>query len=206
MESAVVKGSGGSATKLQGRDFILIAVFGVLFFVVMLAFSLVFSMSAHTMWFTHSVGAIPSGIIWMYLFSRVPKRGAIFIMGVLIGLLGFLMGMFWTGPLGIVVGSIIGELIMGIGGKRTPTKLIIAFAAFVLCFWIGQISLIYLAGQSYVDMVVGSGMSLEYAQQLVDFVYGPLVFVAFCTTIIGSLIGGFLGKKLFKKHFEKIVS
>lgn len=49
----------------------------------------------------------------MYLAYRVPKRGAIAIMGIIVGAVGLLMGMFWSGPVGIVVGGIVADLIAG---------------------------------------------------------------------------------------------
>ena len=157
--------------RLAGRDYVIVAVFGVLLFAVFMVASMVLSISANTVWFMHSVGAIPAGIIWMYVLARVPKRGAVALMGVLVAAMGLLMGMFWTGPVGIVM---------------------------------GQISLIFIAGQSYVDLCVAAGMTAEYGQQLVDFVFGPLCLVAGCATVVGSVLGGILGLRVFKKHFARM--
>ena len=79
-----------------------------------------------------------------------------------------------------------------------------AFVAFVVCFWVGHVSLIYLSGQAYVDMVVAAGMTAEYGQQLVDFMYGPLALVALAATAAGSAIGGLFGTRVFKKHFARM--
>ncbi|HIW75142.1 MULTISPECIES: MptD family putative ECF transporter S component [Gordonibacter] len=196
--------TGRTAGRMTGRDYVLVALFGVLLFAVFMACSMVFSANANMAWFTHTVGAVPGGIVWTYVLARVPKRGAVAVMSVLVGALGLLMGMFWTGPVGIVVGGLVAELVLGAPTQRTATKRIVAFAAFVLCFWAGQISLIFIAGQTYVDMCVAMGLSAEYGQQLVDFVYGPLCLVAACTTVIGSVAGGLLGEKLFKKHFARM--
>ena len=62
--------------------------------------------NANLCWFTHTVGALFAGTVFMYLAYRVPKRGAIAIMGIIVGAVGLLMGMFWSGPVGIVVGGI----------------------------------------------------------------------------------------------------
>ena len=136
----------GSAAKerngLNPKDFVFIAVFGILLFLVFMVFSIIFSANANLCWFTHTVGALFAGTVFMYLAYRVPKRGAIAIMGVIVGAVGLLMGMFWSGPVGIVVGGIVADLIAGDPQKRTKAKLICAFAAFTFCFWLGQISLI----------------------------------------------------------------
>lgn len=46
-------------------------------------------------WWTHAIGSIPAGIVWTYLMARVPKRGAAFIAGAIMALLGFVMA--WPG-------------------------------------------------------------------------------------------------------------
>jgi len=107
----------GSAAKerngLNPKDFVFIAVFGILLFLVFMVFSIIFSANANLCWFTHTVGALFAGTVFMYLAYRVPKRGAIAIMGVIVGAVGLLMGMFWSGPVGIVVGGIVADLIAG---------------------------------------------------------------------------------------------
>lgn len=191
--------------RLVGKDFIFIAIFGVLLFVVFFLFAMILGMNANTFWFTHALGAIPGGIVWMYLVARVPKRGAVLIMSVLVALVGLLLGMLWTGPAGIVVGGVIAEIIMGIG-RRSTAKAVVAFAVWTLCFWLGQQMMIFLAGSSYVDMVVQSGMSVEYGQTLVGFMQSPLILVAGAACVVGAVLGGVLGGRVFKKHFARIAA
>ena len=205
MEStATKKRTLARGTRLTGRDYVVLAVFGVLLFAVFMAFSIVCSLSATTSWFTHGVGAVPAGIVWTYVLARVPKRGAVALMCLLVALLGLVMGMFWTGPLGIALGGVVAELVLGAPGKRTAFRRVAAFVSFVVCFWAGHVSLIYLTGQAYVDMVVASGMTAEYGQQLVDFMYGPLALVALAAAVAGPIVGGLLGARVFKKHFARM--
>ena len=171
MEStATKKRTLARGTRLTGRDYVVLAVFGVLLFAVFMAFSIVCSLSATTSWFTHGVGAVPAGIVWTYVLARVPKRGAVALMCLLVALLGLVMGMFWTGG----------------------------------CSWAAHVSLLHLTGQAYVDMVVASGMTAEYGQQLVDFMYGPLALVALAAAVAGPIVGGLLGERVFKKHFARM--
>ncbi len=193
------------SNKLVGKDFIFLAIFGLLLFIVFFAFATVLGMNANTFWFTHAVGAIPGGIVWMYIAARVPKPGAFFIMSAIVAVVGLLLGMLWAGPAGIVVGGIIVEVVM-IAGRRSKAAAIVAFAAWTLCFWLGMQSMIFLAGSSYVDMVVQSGMSVEYGETLVSFMQSPLIVVAGACCIIGAVVGGLLGAKVFKKHFARIAA
>ena len=93
---------------------------------------------------------------------------------------------------------------LGAGSKRTTLRCLAAFAVWTLCFWVGQESMIFLAGDAYVQIVVDSGMSAEYGQGLVDFIHGPLALVALAATAVCPFVGGWIGSKLFKKHFAKI--
>lgn len=190
----VTAASAQGSAKLQGKDFIFIAIFGLLLFIVFFVFAMVLGMNANTFWFTHAIGAIPGGIVWMYLAARVPKPGATAIMSIIVAIVGLLLGMLWTGPAGIVVGGALAEIVIA------------AFAVWTLCFWLGQESMVFLAGGSYVDMVVQSGMSREYGETLVGFMQSPLIVVAGVLCVIGPIIGGILGSKVFSKHFARIAA
>ena len=133
--------------RLTAKDIVLLAVFGVVTFFVMMAVSMVCSFSTDMAWWTHAIGSIPAGIVWTYLMARVPKRGAAFIAGAIMALLGFVMGMAWTGPVGILAGAALCELVM-MAGRRAKWTVVVGWAVLVLCWWFGQISLILFAGES----------------------------------------------------------
>lgn len=143
----------GSAAKerdgLNPKDFVFIAVFGILLFLVFMVFSIIFSANANLCWFTHTVGALFAGTVFMYLAYRVPKRGAIAIMGIIVGAVGLLMGMFWSGPVGIVVGGIVADLIAG-----DPQKLHQDQAYLCLC----RVHVLLLAGADLSHPYDGRGL------------------------------------------------
>ena len=201
----VTAASAQGTGKLTGKDFIFVALFGLLLFVVFFVFAMVLGMNANTFWFTHALGAIPGGIVWMYLVARVPKPGAIAAASVVVAVVGLLLGMFWAGPAGIVVGGVLADAIISLG-RRSNAKSIAAFAVWTLCFWLGQQSMVFFAGDAYVDMVVQSGMSAEYGQALVGFMQSPLIVVAGIACVVGAVVGGVLGAKLFRKHFSKLAA
>ena len=193
MATTTVAASSGGANakgKLVGKDYITLAIFGVLLFLVFMVFAMVLGMNANLFWFTHACGSLIGGIVWMYVAAKVPKRGAFAIMSAIVAVVALLLGMLWTGPVGIVAGGLLAELVAGAGSKRTTLR----------C----QESMIFLAGDAYVQIVVDSGMSAEYGQGLVDFIHGPLALVALAATAVCPFVGGWIGSKLFKKHFAKI--
>ena len=191
--------------RLTAKDIVLLAVFGVVTFFVMMAVAMVCSFSTDMAWWTHAIGSIPAGIVWTYLMARVPKRGAAFIAGAIMALLGFVMGMAWTGPVGILAGAALCELVM-MAGRRAKWTVVVGWAVLVLCWWFGQISLILFAGESYVQMVVDMGMTAEYGQGLVNWVYSPAFPICGCVTALCAALGSWLGLRIFQKHFAKIAA
>ena len=171
MASNATTGSPKATEKPKGgltaKDILLDAVFGLVTFAIAMAIAMVFSFNTNLAWWTHAVAAIPCGIVWMYLMARVPKKGSALIAGCVMALLGMLMGMAWTGPLGMAIGAVLCEAIMVIG-KRSKWSMAIGFAVFMLCWWFGMQALILFSGADYVQMVVEMGMTEEYGWGLVN--------------------------------------
>lgn len=207
MASNATTGSPKATEKPKGgltaKDILLGAVFGLVTFAIAMAIAMVFSFNTNLTWWTHAVAAIPCGIVWMYLMARVPKKGSALIAGCVMALLGMLMGMAWTGPLGMAIGAVLCEAIMVIG-KRSKWSTAIGFAVFMLCWWFGMQALILFSGADYVQMVVEMGMTEEYGWGLVNWTQSPIFYVCGIVTFICGLFGSLLGFRVFKKHFAKL--
>lgn len=207
MASNATTGSPKATEKPKGgltaKDILLDAVFGLVTFAIAMAIAMVFSFNTNLAWWTHAVAAIPCGIVWMYLMARVPKKGSPLIAGCVMALLGMLMGMAWTGPLGMAIGAVLCEAIMVIG-KRSKWSMAIGFAVFMLCWWFGMQALILFSGADYVQMVVEMGMTEEYGWGLVNWTQSPIFYVCGIVTFICGLFGSLLGFRVFKKHFAKL--
>lgn len=207
MASNATTGSPKATEKPKGgltaKDILLDAVFGLVAFAIAMAIAMVFSFNTNLAWWTHAVAAIPCGIVWMYLMARVPKKGSALIAGCVMALLGMLMGMAWTGPLGMAIGAVLCEAIMVIG-KRSNWSMAIGFAVFMLCWWFGMQALILFSGADYVQMVVEMGMTEEYGWGLVNWTQSPIFYVCGIVTFICGLFGSLLGFRVFKKHFAKL--
>lgn len=207
MASNATTGSPKATEKPKGgltaKDILLDAVFGLVTFAIAMAIAMVFSFNTNLAWWTHAVAAIPCGIVWMYLMARVSKKGSALIAGCVMALLGMLMGMAWTGPLGMAIGAVLCEAIMVIG-KRSKWSMAIGFAVFMLCWWFGMQALILFSGADYVQMVVEMGMTEEYGWGLVNWTQSPIFYVCGIVTFICGLFGSLLGFRVFKKHFAKL--
>ena len=99
MATTTVAASSGGANakgKLVGKDYITLAIFGVLLFLVFMVFAMVLGMNANLFWFTHACGSLIGGIVWMYVAAKVPKRGAFAIMSAIVAVVALLLGMHRT--------------------------------------------------------------------------------------------------------------
>ena len=183
----------GSAAKerngLNPKDFVFIAVFGILLFLVFMVFSIIFSANANLCWFTHTVGALFAGTVFMYLAYRVPKRGAIAIMGIIVG----------AEEAGGDVRAAKRRLFATTWGVTSLAAVV--FFVLVASFRNGVAGLM---GEAYAEMCVQAGMTLEYGQTLVNSILSPMGVVTGAATIAGGLVGGFIGTKVFSKHFAKL--
>lgn len=202
-ESSVIRKT-GAGSSYTAKDFVLLAVFGVVLFLFFMILSMVLSFSIDVSYWTHAIGGLVGGIVWVYIAAKVPKKGAMAIMGLVMGIVGLLMGMMWTVPVGIVAGGIVAEIVLA-AGKRTVPAYVVAYALFMLCWWVGQVALLLFASDTYVQTMVNAGMSAEYAQAVIAWSRGPLCIAAAVCTPIGGAIGAFIGAKVFKKHFAQLV-
>jgi len=189
---------------MKVKDIIFTAIFSVLLFICIFAFAIIMGMNPISMFFAHAVGSIPAGIIYMYMRQKTLKKGSIVLMAVLVAVISFALGIGWTAALGILIGGILAELITAAGGYKSKVKNVIGYVAFITCFWAGQMSIMILSTKSYEASALKQGMTQEYVSSMIEFINGPMFFVALAVTIIGAIIGGMLGIKVFKKHFEKL--
>lgn len=145
--------------------------------------------------------AVLGGIPCILFFTKTNKFGLVTIMGILLGLITFIMG---YGPYALgtgVVCGLVADLVMRAGQYKSWKHMLIGYCVF--SEWAVGSQLImfifkdaYLAGyvetqgQDYVDAV---------SVLLQDYMI-PVVIVA---VVVGALIGAYLGKATLKKHFKR---
>lgn len=190
--------------KLQGRDFIIIGVFGLLFGIVEIGSAVVTAFSAIGWLFSMVVAAIPCGIIYMYILAKVPKKWAIATAIILCSLIYFFIGTFgiWT-PIFGILGGISADLIARTGGYKKFINNAIGFICCITLQWFGFMQPILLTTDQYIETALSSGMTLDYIQPMVDFITGSGFVIALIATAFSALLGAFIGKSVLKKHFEK---
>lgn len=189
---------------MKMKDVIFTAIFSVLVFVVSFVFAVLLGMNPIGVFFAHAVGAIPTGIIYMYMRAKTPQKGAILLMGFLVAAISFVLGIGWSAALGILIGGILAEIISATGNYKSNAKNIVGFAFYIVCEWFGMMAYVIFASEVYKETQLQKGVTAEYVDTMIDFIHGPMFIVVIIITAIGAVIGGLLGIKIFKKHFAKL--
>jgi energy-coupling factor transport system substrate-specific component len=189
-------------SKLLSKDLITIAIFSVVFFVLMRISALI-AMIFVLYPFAPTIQTLICGIVWMYIRTKVPKRFSILIQCVIMALLIFLTGSLWTIGVGMLAGGILAEIISGVGGHKNFKLCVAAYAVYGLCFNFGVFGIILLARDYWLAYVTGAGMNVEYMEKAVALISWPLLGVSSATIIAAAVLGMLFGQFLLKKHFER---
>ena len=189
--------------KLKSRDLVTIAIFTVVFFVIIMVGSMTFGLAPFLYPFLVSFIAIIGGTVWAYMRVKVPRRFTILIQSVIISLLLYLIGAGWFLALGCLFGGIVAELITSIGGYKDFKFTVAGFVCFCLGMHFGAYLLPLTSRDEYVDFSVSAGIDAEYLDVFLDFMSWPIVLAAAALCIVCAIVGMFIGKALLKKHFVK---
>ena len=184
--------------RMNVRDYITTAIMFVLMFIVFSVVGTPVGMSVVGNLFVFAVCAILWGTIYLLLYTKVNKKGVPLLFGMILAVL-MLMN-FWAVSLVLVVGAIVAELVWRKLDRHKFSTMLLCFTIETV-FWYLAMTLpliflkdLYLAAvPAYADLY-GAVFNL---------VIGPMFFVGLAATIVGCVIGAFLGKVLRKKHFLK---
>ena len=105
-------------------------------------------------------------------------------------------------------GAVVGSAALGLAAefivrRRTPSgkKLVVSFMVFA-CTNMGPAWALLLAKQRFLD-VCAVYYGQDYANTLNRLTPWWIIFVFLAMSIAGGFIGGMLGSRILKKHFEK---
>lgn len=189
--------------KLTSRDLITLGVFSLLFMTVSMLVVGITSASVIAYCGCCALAAIPAGIIWVYTHVRIPRAGTSLIMAAVFAIVVFAIGSGWPIALGLLVGGIASELVRGVVGRKRFMGIAIGYALFEVC-WAAGIFVPMFANQDYYRALMGSNnIDPSYMESMLSFVTPQTFAVIAAVTIVGALMGAFLGRAIFKKHFER---
>lgn len=185
---------------LTTRDLITLAVFSVIFSIIMTAVNFIGAIPVlHP--FAAGIAMIPGGIVWMYLRVKVPKPGGIVIQCAILALLMLVLGGIWLLILGMVVGGVLAELITQ-PRKKSYTRMTLGMIVYGLCSTLCA-NLPPLVARDYYYNACVTNMDPALVNEIIAFMTGPIVAASLVVSVVCCLIGAYLGRRMLKKHFER---
>ena len=122
----------------------------------------------------------------------------LFIIG---GTFFYLIGYGWIGLLGWVLGGILSDVVLKIGGYQKFKVTVLSYACFCLGI-MGCPANLWFAGEAYWENIHTS-MGDQYANTLQSLMPSWMLYVGFALLFVGGILGALLGHKMLKKHFER---
>ena len=186
--------------RLTGKDLVTVGIYTALYFFLGMAAGCLGFFPIFIPLFA-VIGPVLGGIPFMLFVSKVKKFGMITLLSSINGICISLAGM---GPYVAVTGIIFGflsDLVIKSGEYKSVKKTLLGFCVFSL--WGTGTYMPFYIGREAQFAALASGFGEEYARALETFMplaLAPVLLIAFP---IAGIAGGFLGKAVCKKHFER---
>ena len=189
-----------SKQTLKGKDLINIGIYAAIFCVIVTAIAMlgfIPIMLPMLCVFVPIFGGIP----YMLFLTKVDKFGMITIFSTIVGLFLWVTGMgYWPTIFGVVFG-VLTDLIAKSGNYKSSKKDILGCGVFNIAVF-GNFVPLFTNIEAYFSTRQSFGE--EYIGTLTGiFANTWLIPAMIASCVICGWIGGFLGKALLKKHFEK---
>lgn len=189
--------------KLKGKDLITIGIFSAIYFAINLLFMIMSGLSPYIWILYPGILAVFAGIPFMIMVSKVQKPFAVLIMGLITAFIYFLSGeVTVTVVITFGLSCIMAEIIRYITKYKSFAGNTVSFAFFSLGMT-GSPLPIWIFKDAFFAQILEQGMPASYVDKLKTIASPTMLVVLFVAPIVGALIGSFIAKALFKKHFEK---
>lgn len=187
--------------KLQAKDFITIGIYTA----ILAAISLVVSFTMFIpIFIVISAFLIPviDGIPFMLFATKIKKFGMVSLMGTLSGIINCVLGMgIYTIPTGVIFG-LLADLVLNSGNYKSKAKAVLGYGVYSM-WLIGNYVTVVLTRESYYEMLIEGGMTQEYVEAMSKYVPDQSLIWLLAMCFVGGIVGGLIGLKMHKKHFEK---
>ena len=188
---------------LQTKDYISIGVFSLIYFVIAFGIGGIAQMTPITFPLMPMIVALFAGSIFMLYTAKIPKKGAVSILGILAGILLFITGMFWMMSAFFILLGFIADYIISSGDFKSFRRNLTAYCIFAIAPMGAYIPMVVMPVQFDKFMQrKGNFSSFAGVIKSIGFNWWAIPAMILGTIICGA-IGGFIGKKLLRKHFEK---
>lgn len=187
---------------LKTKDLITIGVITALYFVFNMIGGMPFGMNPVLTFYQPIGSALLSGIIFMFLVAKSPKKGTILILAIIMCILRFATGMHWAMAIGTLLAGIVAELIADTKDYKNLKTNMVSFALFALGD-IGTFVVFFMDPTKWSNAMLEKGTDATYIETMNSSAAGWMIYVIVIGTFVVALFSAWIGAKLNKKQFEK---
>ena len=188
---------------MTGKDIITVGIFSAIYFVINFAFMLLSGLHPLLWILMPGLIAVFAGIPFLMMCAKVPKTGAVVLMGFITALIYFVTGQFTVVILiAFAVSCILAELCRICSHYRSFRGNALAYAFFSLGM-IGSPLPVWIMRDSFLAQISQQGMPEAYVSTLAALTSPGMIVVLVGAPIVGAILGILLAKGMFRKHFEK---
>ena len=188
--------------KLTGKDVITIGIYSAIYFVT--NFAAMMTGLIPLLWILlPGTVAILTGIPFLLMVVKVPKPGAVLIMGLITAFLYFVTGQFTVLILiTMLIACVLSEV------YRYITKYNLKFSNLAVAFILfgygmaGSPLALFVYRESFLAQI-SETMSQEYVAAISSYITTPMLILLLVSPIAGGFLGALIAKGIFKKHFKK---
>ena len=188
--------------KLTGKDVIAIGIYSAIYFV--MNFAAMMTGFIPLLWILLAgTAAILTGIPFLLMAVKVPKPGAVLIMGFITAFLYFATGQFTVLILiTMLLACVLSE------GYRYITKYVLKFRNLAVTFilfsygMVGSPLALFVYSESFLAQI-SETMSRKYVAAISSYITTPMLILLLISPIAGGFLGVLIAKGIFKKHFKK---
>lgn len=188
--------------RFSARDLLNVAIFAVIYFVIVFAISMLGIVSPLVMLLTLPLSAIAAGIPYMLFLTRVRHAGLAALFGIVLALLFLMMGHPWQSTIVTIALALVAELVLAAGKYRSKWAAIWAYVVFSAWF-VGPWIPFFLDREEYLRGRGTEAMGEAYMRDFAQVVTVPAVLIMVAATLVCGLVGALLGTALLRKHFRR---
>lgn len=189
-------------TRMSPKGLINIGVFGALYLVIVFGINMLGFLNPAVMLVALAASIVAGGIPFMLFLARVRHAGMVTIFAIVTGGILTLTGQPLISFVITVACALVAEAIIWAGRYRSRSLSVLAYAVYS-AWYVGPMMPIFYDRDAYFSGPSMQAMGADYVSQM-EALLSPAVLAAFdMSTIVFGSLGGLLGLRLMRKHFEK---
>ena len=190
----------GSRARLGARDLMAVAIFAVIYIVVVFAVAMIGIVSPLVMLISMPLAPIAAGIPYMLFLARVGRPGPVTLFGLVVGLAFLVTGQPWISLVAAVVAAALADLVLWSRDRGSRWAAIWAYTVFSV-WLISPMVPMLTDREAFLNSPGVQAMGPGYVAAYDQSVTVAALLVLFAAMIVCGFLGGLLGTAVLRRHF-----